>query len=484
MLRANNPNKEKDFVTKTATRNNTTTAVDGHLRSTNPSAYMNVSSQSREEATDMTWKTLNTAKTKIHIGSWNVRTMYAAGKLAQITTEMNRYKLEILGVSESRWTKSGRITTASGETILYSGREDDIHEQGVAIILKKGLEKTLMEWKPINSRLMSVRLRGKQINISLFQCYAPTNEADEESKDAFYDQLQKEIDKTPNHDIKIIMGDLNSKVGCDNTGYERTMGQQGCGRMNENGERLVEFCSTNNLVIGGTLFPHKDIHKLTWYSPNLRDKNQIDHFIINNTWRRSLLDVRVKRGADIGSDHQLVTAELKLKLRSTGRKVKSRKRFDIEKLKDIKVKRDFTIKLQNRFQLLQNLDEETIDAKWKNISTIIKENSVECLGYKQKIKKKDFITPETWDKIEVRRKAKKKVNDAHSTRLKEKFQKEYNEVHKDVKKHIRKDRRNYIDNLAEKAVEAGNKMEQGTLYRITKEICGKKQATYQHSNKR
>lgn len=80
---------------------------------------------------------------------------------------MNRYKLEILGVSESRWTKSGRITTASGETILYSGREDDIHEQGVAIILKKGLEKTLMEWKPINSRLMSVRLRGKQINISL-----------------------------------------------------------------------------------------------------------------------------------------------------------------------------------------------------------------------------------------------------------------------------------------------------------------------------
>ena len=75
----------------------------------------------------------------------------------------------------------------------------------------------------------------------------------------------------------------------------------------------------NNLVIGGTLFPHQDIHKLTWRSSKGRDENQIDHLMINGVWKRSLLDVRMKREADVGSDHHLVTAFTKL--RSAGRRM-------------------------------------------------------------------------------------------------------------------------------------------------------------------
>ena len=104
------------------------------------------------------------------------------------------------------------------------------------------------------------------------------------------------------------MGDLNAKVGSDNMYCDR------CGTRNENGERLIGFCNMNDFVIGGTLFPHQDIHKLTWCSPNGRDKNQIDHLMTNDTWKRSLLDVRMKRGADVGSDCHLVTAFIKLKL--------------------------------------------------------------------------------------------------------------------------------------------------------------------------
>ena len=70
-------------------------------------------------------------------------------------------------------------------------------------------------------------------------------------------RLQAEIEQVPMQDLIIIMGDLNAKVGADNSGSDRVMGRHGSGIINENGERLVEFCTTNNLVIGGTLFPHR-----------------------------------------------------------------------------------------------------------------------------------------------------------------------------------------------------------------------------------
>ena len=93
------------------------------------------------------------------------------------------------------------------------------------------------------------------------------------------------------------MGDLNSKVGIDNAGFEEVMGRHGDGEMNENGEKFANLCATNSLVIGGTLFPHKRIHKVTWVSPDHFTENQIDHVCISRKFRRSLLDVRAMRGA-------------------------------------------------------------------------------------------------------------------------------------------------------------------------------------------
>ena len=238
-------------------------------------------------------------KNKIRVGSWNVRTLYQAGKLQQVLWEMENYKVELLCVSEARWIDSGKRTLSSGHTILYSGQSDNKHRGGVAIIVTRKVEKTLLEWKPINNRLLKARFNSKFAKLTVIACYAPTEDAEEEIKDEFYDQLEEEIRTTP-------------RVGEENTGRERAMGTESFGCINNNGERLSDLCVENNLVIGGTLFKHRNIHKTTWRSPDNNTVSQINHVIVNQKWRRSLQDVRARRGADVGSDHVLVVATLSL----------------------------------------------------------------------------------------------------------------------------------------------------------------------------
>ena len=83
----------------------------------------------------------------------------------------------------------------------------------------------------------------------------------------------------------VVMGDLNAKVGNNNKNRGEVMGRFGVGIMNDNGERLCDFCSANGLVVAGTIFPHKEIHKLTWRSPDGRTVSQIDHVMVNGRMR-------------------------------------------------------------------------------------------------------------------------------------------------------------------------------------------------------
>ncbi|XP_067411321.1 uncharacterized protein [Emydura macquarii macquarii] len=225
----------------------------------------------------------------------------------------------------------------------------------------------------------------------------------------------------------------------------------------------------------GTFFSHRDIHKLTWYSPNDRDKNQIDHLLINGMWRRSLLDVRVKRGADVGSVHQLVTAMVRLKLRKTQNKPHIQRRFDIQKLQDSRTKHSFVTQVKNRFQVLQDLVTESnagnINTVYNNIKTAYQQSAEECLGYREKRKSKQWIQPNTWKVIEERRKLKSQMISTRSARLQECYKQHYSEANKTVKRMVRADRRAFVDDLAKEAESAAAREEQGQLYRITKQVC-------------
>ena len=94
-------------------------------------------------------------------------------------------------------------------------------------------------------------------------------------------------------DVTILMGDFNAKIGSNNRGYEEVMGTHGIGEMNENGGMFADICSFNRLIIGGSVFPHRRIHKATGVSPDHRPENKIDHICISQEFRSSMQDVRV-----------------------------------------------------------------------------------------------------------------------------------------------------------------------------------------------
>jgi hypothetical protein len=121
-------------------------------------------------------------------------------------------------------------------------------------------------------------------------------------KDEFYETLQTEQDNLVGN--KILMGNINDRLDRDNTGIERYLGPYGEEAKNDNGERLIELLITNSK------FKHKDINKFIRIAPFWNEKSITDYFIMKKENFRTLKDVKVKRGVEIGSDHHLLIMQM------------------------------------------------------------------------------------------------------------------------------------------------------------------------------
>lgn len=413
-------------------------------------------------------------KLKTRIGFWNVRTLFEKGKLRQVEREMDSYKLDILGLSEVRWLDHGEMTTREGGTFLYSGPtgEGAEHRAGVGILLTRTSRRSLIEWKPVSDRLLTARFKSKIRNISIIQCYAPTEPSEEDVKEEYYRTLKEALNDIPRRDIVIVMGDLNAKVGSDNEGLEHIMGRHGIGQANDNGEKFRGFCAEHDLVIGGTIFPHKECHKVSWVSPDQTTENQIDHFAMSRKFRRSIMDVRNKRGADVGSDHHLMIATLRLKITSAAMKFeKKKKRLDVKKLKIPEVREELTAELQNKLQPLQ-LAGSSIDEHWGALKTNILEVGETCLGYENP-QKKEWMTDDTWNEIERRKQLKQMINQSKTRQQKAQAQQKYSTSNRLVKRKTRNDHRQWVNDLARKAEEAARIGDAKELYSITRTLSKK-----------
>ena len=160
--------------------------------------------------------------------------------------------------------------------IYYCGQES-LRRNGVAIIVKKRVQNVVLGSNLKNDTMISVHFQGKPFSITVIQVYAPASNAEEAEVEWYYEDLQDILELTPKKDVFFIIGDWNAKVGSQET--SGVTGKFGFGVQKEAGQKLIEFCQENALVITNTLFQQHKTRLYTWTSPDGQHQNQIDYIL-------------------------------------------------------------------------------------------------------------------------------------------------------------------------------------------------------------
>ena len=132
------------------------------------------------------------------------------GKLEVVKQEMARVNVNILGISELKWTGMGEFN--SDDHYIYYYRQESLRRNGVALMVNKRVRNAVLGCNLKNDRMISVRFQGKLCNITVIQVYAPTSNIEEAEVEWFFEDLQDLLELTPKRDVLFIIGDWNAKV--------------------------------------------------------------------------------------------------------------------------------------------------------------------------------------------------------------------------------------------------------------------------------
>ena len=199
------------------------------------------------------WLSLKTGKRGLRIGTWNVRTLNQLGKLENLKRGAESLNADIIGISETRYIEEDKVRLDS-YTFIYPGGSE--HQHGVGFIIKSSIEKSILGYWPVRNRNIMLKLKAKPFDIAIIQTYVTTSFHSDDEVEEHYEEINKMLKEVKSTDVLIIAGDFNAKIGKGS--YQDLVGNYGLGDRNSRGDRLLQFCIENNLVLANTTFQHPD----------------------------------------------------------------------------------------------------------------------------------------------------------------------------------------------------------------------------------
>ncbi|KAK3514119.1 hypothetical protein QTP70_005119 [Hemibagrus guttatus] len=378
----------------------------------------------------------------LRIETLNVGTM--TGKGRELADMMERRKVDILCVQETRWKGSKARSIGAGFKLFYYGV--DSKRNGVGVVLKEEFVRNVLEVKGVSDRVMSLKLEIEGVMLNVVSGYAPQVGCELEEKERFWSELDEVMESIPMGERVVIGADFNGHVGEGNTGDEEVMGKFGVKERNLEGQMVVDFAKRMDMAVVNTYFQKREEHRVTYNSGGRR--TQVDYILYRRGNLKEISDCKVVVGESVARQHRMVVCRMTLMVCQ-----KKMSKIEIEmKTKWGKLKKEECCE-EFRQKLRQALGGQVVlPDDWETTAEVIRDKGRKVLSVSFVRKKED---KETWrwneevqDSIQRKRLAKKKWDRTDNNRQ------EYKESQRRVKREVSKAKQKAYDELYTRVLES------------------------------
>ncbi|KAK3508380.1 hypothetical protein QTP70_025786, partial [Hemibagrus guttatus] len=373
----------------------------------------------------------------LRIGTLNVGTMTEKGR--ELADMMERRKVDILCVQETRWKGSKARSIGAGFKLFYYGV--DSKRNGVGVVLKEEFVRNVLEVKRVSDRVMSLKLEIEGVMLNVVSGYAPQVGCELEEKERFWSELDEVMESIPTGERVVIGADFNGHVGEGNRGDEEVMGKFGVKERNLEGQMVVDFAKRMDMAVVNTYLQKREEHRVTYKSGGRR--TQVDYILCRRGNLKEISDCKVVVGESVARQHRMVVCRMTLMVCKTKRsKIEIEKKTKWWKLKKEECCEEFRQKLRQALG-----GQVVLPDDWETTAEVIRETGRKVLGVSSGRRKED---KETWwwneevqDSIQRKRLAKKKW-DMDRT---EENRQENKELQRRVKREVSKAKQKAYDEL-------------------------------------
>ena len=305
-----------------------------------------------------------------------------ARKTAIIDRELKRLNVDIAALQETRLPCSGSLKEKD-YTFFWQGQEP--HERrlhGVGFAVRNSLLSTVEAPSSGTPRVLSLRLTTSSGPANILSVYAPTLCSTAEAKDKFYEELEAKIQQIPAKEHLFLLGDFNARVGADHDSWPRCIGRFGVGKLNDNGQRLLELCSFHDLCLTNTFFPTKPHHRVSWRHPRSRHWHQLDFVITRRTLLNEVLVTRSFHSADCDTDHSLVASKVRLLPRGVHRsRQKPRPHINTARTAMPELRERFARAID---ETLEDCPADSASTRWNHIREAVFQTALDVFGRRER----------------------------------------------------------------------------------------------------